>query len=134
MSKRKLKLPRDPNKEYPDPTPVAHLITFNGKPAPEQDVKRFMAEWSRANAEANHVETEEEANDFDIDDDESDDFFHNFTPYEMHEMHEIPQEAVSPPDTSLVQPMEQETPPANPATAETKQTGNVEQQVAQTGQ
>ena len=50
--------------------------------------QNMVNEWSLANAEANHVETIEEANDFDIPDDDSEDFLQNVTVYEMHEMAE----------------------------------------------
>ncbi len=48
----------------------------------------MVNEWSLTNAEQNHVETIEEANDFNIPDDDSEDFLQNVTVYEMHEMAE----------------------------------------------
>ena len=50
--------------------------------------QRMVNEWSLANAEKLHVETIEEANDFNIPDDDSEDFLQNVTVYEMHEMAE----------------------------------------------
>lgn len=91
MAKRQVKkVTRDTRRyEYPDPTPVATPVTFRGKSVPHQDMARFMQEWSRAKAEAEHVETFEEANDFEIYDPEDNDFFHDLTPYEMLDMPEI---------------------------------------------
>ncbi len=56
--------------------------------SPRLDVDNFhnmVNEWSLTNAEQNHVETIEEANDFNIPDDDSEDFLQNVTVYEMHE-------------------------------------------------
>lgn len=85
---RKVRAVRDPMREWPDPTPVATPVSFRGMPTQVDEVKRYFEEWSRANAEANHVETLEEANDFSIQDEEDDDFFHGLTPYEMHDLYE----------------------------------------------
>nr|UXQ87936.1 MAG: hypothetical protein [Microvirus sp.] len=52
------------------------------------DFQNMVNEWSLTNAEKHHVETIEEANDFDIPDDDSEDFLQNITVYEMHEMAE----------------------------------------------
>ncbi|AXL14892.1 hypothetical protein [Microviridae sp.] len=52
---------------------------------PVSDFKTFMAEWSLAQAEANHVETMEEANDFEIYEEEDDFFPQQLTVYEMHD-------------------------------------------------
>ena len=63
-------------------------VTYRGSAVQPNDMKSFMAEWSLSQAEANHVETIEEANDFDIQDEEDEDFLQNFTVYEMHEIAE----------------------------------------------
>lgn len=63
-------------------------VKFRGKPMQPDNLKNFMTEWSTSQAEANHVETIEEANDFKIPDDDSEDFLQNVTVYEMHEMAE----------------------------------------------
>nr|UXQ88074.1 MAG: hypothetical protein [Microvirus sp.] len=52
----------------------------------QSDFQKMVNEWSTSQAELNHVETIEEANDFGIEEDAEDqDFFHNLTVYEMHE-------------------------------------------------
>lgn len=55
-------------------------------------MEKFMREWSARKAELEHVETFEEANDFEVYDPEDDDFFHDVTPYELHDMPEIPED------------------------------------------
>ncbi len=47
-----------------------------------------MEEWSLTQAEANHVETIEEANDFHLPEEDGDDFFEKATVYEMHDQAE----------------------------------------------
>lgn len=49
------------------------------------DFRSFMEEWSLRQAEANHVETIEEANDFNIEEDDEDILHPQLTVYEMHE-------------------------------------------------
>lgn len=90
---RKKNPPKDPLREYPDPTPVATPVNFRGMPTQVDEVKAYFEEWSRTQAEQNHVETIEEANDFSIYDEEDDDFFHSLTPYEMHDMLETETQA-----------------------------------------
>lgn len=90
---RKKTPPRDPLREYPDPTPVATPVTFRGMPTQVDEVKAYFQEWSRTEAENNHVETIEEANDFSIFDEEDEDFFHSLTPYEMHDVLETETQA-----------------------------------------
>ncbi len=63
-------------------------VKFRGHNMQADQMKNFMSEWSLYQAEANHVETIEEANDFSIPDDDSEDFLQNVTVYEMHEMAE----------------------------------------------
>jgi hypothetical protein len=63
-------------------------ISFRNRPVDQGDFRSFMAEWSLRNAEENHVETIEEANDFEIFDEEEEDFLANLTVYEMHDMAE----------------------------------------------
>ena len=64
-------------------------VTFNGHNVPKNQIKSFMDEWSLTQSEANHVETIEEANDFEIYDDSEDDFFaQTTTVYEMHDQAE----------------------------------------------
>lgn len=87
MTKRKHKQDRR-RFEYPDPTPVSTPVSFRGKALPQADFRRFVHDWSQSQAEANHVETFEEANDFEVYDPEDHDFFHGMTPYEMHDMPE----------------------------------------------
>lgn len=60
-------------------------IKYRGAPAAPQDFRSFMEEWSISQAEANHVETIEEANDFEIFEEEDDIFSPELTVYEMHE-------------------------------------------------
>lgn len=74
--------------EYPDPTPVSTPVRFRGLSVPNQDFRQFMQEWSTSQAEANHVESFDEANDFEINDPEDYDFFHDVTPYEMQDLPE----------------------------------------------
>lgn len=81
---------RVPGKEYPDQTRLTTPVTFRGQNMYPDDVKRQLAEWSNLQAEAAHVETLEEANDFELppdpyyDDDQG--FFGNLTVYEMREV------------------------------------------------
>ena len=64
-------------------------VTRRGQSVLPNDMKTFMEEWSLSRAEANHVETIEEANDFNLPPDpEDEDFFHGLTVYEMHEVAE----------------------------------------------
>nr|UXQ88022.1 MAG: hypothetical protein [Microvirus sp.] len=68
--------------------------------------QHMVNEWSLTNAEKLHVETIEEANDFEIPDDDSEDFLQNITVYEMHEMaednltslHSLPQSSAPTPE------------------------------------
>ncbi len=65
-------------------------VTFHSKNMPASQMHSFMEEWSLSQAENNHVETIEEANDFNLNDDD-DDFFTqipNLTVYEMHDQAE----------------------------------------------
>ena len=58
-----------------------------GQDVPLSDFKAFMDSWSVNQAEVNHVETIEEANDFEIFDPEDDNIFPGeVTVYEMHEI------------------------------------------------
>lgn len=59
--------------------------TYRGNSIQSQDMQSFMAEWSTTQAEANHVETIEEANDFEIYEEEDDFFQPTLTVYEMQE-------------------------------------------------
>jgi len=79
--KKTLKLPKKGGRSS---TPV----TFNNHNMPKNQMKSFMDEWSLTQAELNHVETIEEANDFEIYDEEDNDFFKNQTVYEMHDQAE----------------------------------------------
>ena len=63
-------------------------VKFRGSSVQPNDMKSFMDEWSLRQAEANHVETLEEANDFNINDEGDEDFLEPFTVYEMHEIAE----------------------------------------------
>ncbi len=77
---------RNPKKGGRGTTPVS----FKGNNMPASQMHQFMEEWSLTQAESNHVETIDEANDFDIFDDD-DDFFEktpNLTVYEMHDQAE----------------------------------------------
>lgn len=86
---------RHPHKEYPDQTPVAAPVKFRGRPGQVDQVRAYIDNWSRTNAEDAHVETIEEANNFDINDPDDEDFFPpDFTPYELLEL---------PPDTEEVE-------------------------------
>ena len=49
-----------------------------------QTFHQMANELSLSLEEANHIETIEEANDFNIPDDDSEDFLNNVTVYEMH--------------------------------------------------
>lgn len=112
---------RDPAKEYPDQTPIATPVSFNGKPAYKDEVKHFLTEWSRTQAEQQHVETIEEANDFFLPEEDNDDEdFFSLTPtvYEMHEIQaeadELVQEAPpseTPESNETVDPGAPSTPP-----------------------
>lgn len=65
-------------------------VTFKSQNMPASQMHSFMEEWSLVQAESNHVETIEEANDFNLNDDD-DDFFTkipNLTVYEMHDQAE----------------------------------------------
>ncbi len=65
-------------------------VSFNHQNMPKNQLHSFMEEWSLTQAEKNHVETIEEANDFSINNDD-DDFFTqipNLTVYEMHDQAE----------------------------------------------
>jgi len=80
MTKKKtLSLPK---KGGPRNTPVAFHNTV-----PPAKMHSMIEEWSLTNAENAHVETLEEANDFNIGDDD-DDFFEKHTVYEMHDQAE----------------------------------------------
>lgn len=63
-------------------------VSFKNHNMPKEQLHSFMEEWSLTQAERNHVETIEEANDFEIHDEEDSDFFEKQTVYEMHEMAE----------------------------------------------
>lgn len=104
---------RDPRKEYPDQTPVSTPIRFRGRYGDPNQVRAYIEEWSRTQAENAHVETIEEANDFDINDPDDDDFFPpDFTPYELHEM----QIDSTPDDQALAENNETDDPGAPPTT------------------
>lgn len=76
-------MPRKRKSVQSPPTPP---LRVRGHRSPDpHDVKNFIQEWSLSQAEANHVETIDEANDFSIHDEEDEDFFENLTVYEMHE-------------------------------------------------
>ena len=101
-SKKTSRSDRDPFKEYNSQIPVATPVSFRGLPTQRDEFRKFMDEWSRDQAEANHVETIEEANDFDIGgEEEDDDFFEGITPYEMHEMQIDTEEAADPVDAAM---------------------------------
>lgn len=90
-------------------------LTYGGNNMPPDQLHSFMTEWSLSQAERNHVETLEEANDFNINDEESDDFFQNLTVYEMHEQAEE--------NLALLQQIQEtENPPSNALTPDTGQT------------
>ena len=63
-------------------------VQFWGSSVYPDQMKNFMEEWSLRQAEENHVESIEEANDFNIQDEEDEDFFQGYTVYEMHEIAE----------------------------------------------
>ena len=61
------------------------ILTLRGKNLGAESFRDFMTEWSLRQAEANHVETIEEANDFNIDEDDEDIIHPSLTVYEMQE-------------------------------------------------
>lgn len=63
-------------------------VSFKGSSVAPHQFQSFMTEWSLTQAEANHVETIDEANDFSIHDEEDNDFFNDLTVYEMHDQAE----------------------------------------------
>lgn len=94
------KADRLPGKEYPHQKQTHTPVSFGGRDLFPSEAKQLIQEWSAQQAEANHVETLEEANDFEIpgfEMEEDEDFFQNLTVYEMHEqMEEIQKQ--SPPE------------------------------------
>lgn len=79
---------RDRRYEYPDPTPVATLVTYRGVAVQPNEMELFMRNFQLSESERQHTETFEEANDFDIEDPEDDAFFSTMTPYELLEVQE----------------------------------------------
>lgn len=72
---------RDPNLEYPDPTPVALPVGFRRPPTLAETVRKLVrSEELRRAAEVAGFESAEEADDFDVDDDTYD----PKSPYERH--------------------------------------------------
>ncbi len=79
------------------------MIKHNNRKVYPDQMKNFMQAWSLDQAEANHVETIEEANDFNIGEEDEDFFPPKLTVYEMHENAEdnlklLEQEALLNPD------------------------------------
>lgn len=78
---------RLPGKEYPSQIRASTPVTFRGRNLYPDDARRLIQELRLAEMEAGHVETFEEANDFNIPSaDEDADFFEDLTVYEMHEI------------------------------------------------
>jgi len=72
-------------RQIPDPTPVEVPVQFRRPPSIQDEIKRFVRMELSARAQANQLETFEEADDFNVEDDDVDLDFDG-SKYEVVEM------------------------------------------------